>query len=408
MEIFIAFLILGVVTAAVTAANRNAKNINNAWADAAARLGLDFQPGGPFRRRAIRGSRGAIRIELNEKSGGNNNTVREWRLAYPSTPFSMTLTLETPGKKLLKAFGAEDFEVGDREFDSRFMVAGSDPAAISGYLDSARRRALLDAADTMTGIKVTNSDITWRTTNQYKSSPALLDDAKLLLQTAVAMSPAIEPPPSPVRQPLPPARLSSPPMRPDSSATPAQPASVPDVPDAIEDAQPEDDPWRASHDLPDAEATEPELNEVELSEPIAAHDLRGDVQSESPPSSSELVRLEDLIEDVFSTRRLSFEANQIVAKKFAGRTLMVLGPVRTSRKQSRDFDFPDQGPGIRIEAIVGEVTGTRAGAGDVVAIAYLEGAVEAPKRGDEVLITGTILKVEALRRAVYLVDAQLG
>ena len=87
---------------------------------------------------------------------------------------------------------------------------------------------------------------------------------------------------------------------------------------------------------------------------------------------------------------------------------MVLGSVRVVRKESRDFDFRKQGPGVRIEAVVGEVTGTRVGAGEVIAIAYLEGAIVAPARGSEVLITGTILKVEALRRAIYLVDAQLG
>jgi len=405
MEIFVGLLILGVVAAAITAANRYAKGINDAWADAAARLGLDFQPGSTFKRRAIRGSRGAIRVELNEKNSGNNNTVREWRLAYPSTPFSMTLTLETPGKKLLKAFGAEDFEVGDSTFDSRFMIAGSDQVAISRYLDTERRRLLLEAADKLPGLKVTNSDITWRTSNQYKTSPALLDDAKVLLRTAAAMATETELPAPPSRPPLPPTRLPFRPAEPAPARAVAQSAPL----ETDRDHLSGDDPWVASHELPDiAEPEPPEEPRVRDEQSPAPEDSSEPEVVASPLSGNELVRLDDLIEEVLATRRLSFEANQIVADKYAGRTLMVLGSVRVVRKESRDFDFRKQGPGVRIEAVVGEVTGTRVGAGEVIAIAYLEGAIVPPARGSEVLITGTILKVEALRRAIYLVDAQLG
>ncbi len=390
MEIFLALAILGVVFAVFTAANRSVKQTNRAWADAAGRLGLDFQPGSPLKRRAIRGSHGAIRIDLTEKSGGNNNTLREWRLAYPSTPFSMTLMVETPGKKLLKAFGAQDFEIGDPAFDAKFMVAGSDQSAIARFLDSDRRAALMAAAERMPGVKITNSDVSWRTSNQYKDPSALIDDAKLLLQTAAAMSEGGRlPAPGPVAAPF-----STPPVAKSTA----------------------EDPWVASHELPawepDARQVTPKVEpEVPVQGPAADElpvQTGAGAQPDEPGESGGHVRLEDMIEEVFGTRRLSFEANKLVAEKYAGRALVVVGPVRTVRKESRDFDFRDQGPGFRVEAVVGEVTGTRVGAGEVIAIAYLEGATAAPERGDEVLITGTILKVEPLRRAVYLVDAQLG
>ena len=187
MEIFVGLLILGAVAAVIRVASQYAKNINAAWADAARQLGLEFQPGAVFTKRTIRGVRGVTRVELTEKSGGNNNTVREWRLSFPSTPFSMTLTMETPGRKLLKAFGAEDFQVGDPSFDSKFMVSGSDAAAISGFLTSDRRTALTGATSALPGLKVTNGDITWRTTNQYKSSTVLVDHGRRLLALADAM-----------------------------------------------------------------------------------------------------------------------------------------------------------------------------------------------------------------------------
>lgn len=386
MEVFLAMVIFGVIFAVVTAANRSAQRLNRAWAEAAGRLGLDFSPGTTFKRRAIRGSRGAIRVELTEKSGGNNNTVREWRLAYPSTPFSMTLTVETPGKKLLKAFGAQDFELGDTAFDAKFMVAGSDQAAITHYLDSGRRASLVKAAERLPGIKVTNSDISWRTTTQYKDAESLIEDAKVLLRTAGAMTTEGE---------LPAPRPTPPPFRPEPVRRDAT----------------GQDPWVTSHELPELE---PELPAATVAtgapEPPKAEPREAALpdQSEVAEAPGGLVRLEDLIEELFATRRLSFEATKIAEEKYVGRTIMVLGPVRTSRKIDRDFDFRDQGPGVRLEAAVGEVTGTRVGAGEVVAIAHLPGAGQPPKRGSEVLITGRILKVEALRRAIYLTDAQLG
>lgn len=402
MEVFIALLIFGAVVAAVTAANRSAQRVNDAWAEAAARLGLDFQPGSTFRRRGIRGERGAIRIELTEKSGGNNNTVRRWRLSYPSTPFSMTLTVETPGKKLLKAFGAQDFEIGDPAFDSRFMVAGSDHAAIVRFLDADRRAVLLGAAERMSGIKITNSDISWQTNARYKTSSGLLEDAKVLLRTAAVMAADTElPPPHPARP----------------SFWPAEPVS-----EVVENRRAGGDPWVASHDLPTVESApgRPRVVQPDVASPALAPAPAESADPELPGqpeaarrehaksiSAGGLVRLEDLIEDILGTRRLSFEANKLVAEKYEGRTLMVVGPVRSVRRVDRDFDFRDQGAGVRVEATVGEVTGTRVGAGAVIAIAHLPEGTSVPSRGDEILISGTILKVETLRRAIYLVDAQM-
>ncbi len=381
MEIFVGLLILGAVAAVIRVASQYAKNINAAWADAARQLGLEFQPGAVFTKRTIRGVRGVTRVELTEKSGGNNNTVREWRLSFPSTPFSMTLTMETPGRKLLKAFGAEDFQVGDPSFDSKFMVSGSDAAAISGFLTSDRRAALTGATSALPGLKVTNSDITWRTTNQYKSSTVLVDHGRRLLALADAMVGEDQ----------------------ASLDRPAPVYSAPPPPPPI------DDPWIEAHELPDSPDPAPPISEAEPVEPapIDQTTVEPEVESTEEPVEMGLVTLEELIDDVFATRRLSFEANNVVAEKYAGRTLLVVGPVRSSRKVTRDFDFRDAGPGARVEAVVGRVTGNRAGAGDVVAIAHLAGG-SPPDRGSEVLITGTILKVEPLRRAIYLADAHLG
>lgn len=394
MEVFIGLLVLGVIAAIVNGISRSVQRINASWEEAASRLGLDFQPGTTFKRRAVRGIRGAIHVDLSERSGGNNNAVRQWRLAYPSTPFSMTLTVETPGKKLLKAFGAQDFEIGDPGFDSRFMVAGSDRQGIQNYLTQERRSALLEAAEHLSGLKVTNNDITWRTNNQYKVSGDLIDDATRLLRLASVMAgEEVGPPPSAVTSIAAPLALDRPSADPWLSAhllPPAEPVPTDSQPPLVAET---------SSALPQDEM--PALPEP-MSEPDDA------AESEEEAAKGPPVDFEELIEDVFGTRRLSYEANQLVDQRYAGRGMTVLGPVRSARKSDRDFDFREEGPGVRVEAVVGEVTGTRVGAGSVVAIAHLPAGTPLPKRGNEVLITGTIHKVETLRRAIYLVDAQLG
>lgn len=127
-----------------------------------------------------------------------------------------------------------------------------------------------------------------------------------------------------------------------------------------------------------------------------------DVEAATPRE----VALDVLIEELLATRRMSFEVNKLVDESYAGRRLTASGTVRRARRFERDFDFR-HGGGVKLEAVVGEVTGTRVGAGDVVVVAHLPAGTPLAVRGAPVTVTGTISKVEQLRRAIYLEDARI-
>jgi hypothetical protein len=86
---------------------------------------------------------------------------------YEGTPFELKLRPELAGESIDKILGMTvDVEVGDKNFDARFVIEAAPPAAARQVLDAAAREALsrIPITDDSPAVVVQNGEIsiTWR------------------------------------------------------------------------------------------------------------------------------------------------------------------------------------------------------------------------------------------------------
>lgn len=61
----------------------------------------------------------------------------------PLQPFEFAISYEDTLEKLLKLFGQQDIQVGDEEFDRRYLVQGKDAGVVAELLSSSRMKTIL-------------------------------------------------------------------------------------------------------------------------------------------------------------------------------------------------------------------------------------------------------------------------
>ncbi len=101
-------------------------------------------------------SRSGTRIEMTvdgipaevTSGGGGRRSIPRTRIRFRWTPAGiLRIVPEDLFTSLQKAFGAQDIQVGDPEFDRRFLVRGSPEAWVRDVLDAETRRHLAGIAE---------------------------------------------------------------------------------------------------------------------------------------------------------------------------------------------------------------------------------------------------------------------
>jgi hypothetical protein len=161
--IFVALVIIGI--AAVAAAISKSKKTNEAWAAAASRLQLVFQPGQVFSRPRISGIHRGCSVlvtTFSKGSGKSQTTYTRFRASYPHRlELGLRLTRQGLLSGLGKLLGAQDIEVGEEGFDDAVVVKGRDPQRVKAFLTPSRRMRAARFLTTYQGSVIDDSGVEW-------------------------------------------------------------------------------------------------------------------------------------------------------------------------------------------------------------------------------------------------------
>ena len=166
------FLPLGIFLA-----RRRAKQVHEAWAEAAHELGLQFAGGSVFKNPSIYGSLSGIAVKAStyrRGSGGNRRTYTRFRVKYPR-PLGLGLTLKGQGvfSVLSQLLGDQDILTGDKTFDDAVVVRGDRNERVVEFLTPARRVRIQRFFSSHRNAVIDDERITW-SCRGAATSPAFL------------------------------------------------------------------------------------------------------------------------------------------------------------------------------------------------------------------------------------------
>lgn len=148
--LIIAAPVLGIVLLAWLITSLRRRRSHRAFRETAERFGMAvLADGGLYGEISIAGEVDGhdLRVRTETvKAGGSSRlyrTIYSARLMRP-LGFSMVLRREGLTTKLDKIFGEQDIEVGQPDFDGRYLIQGNDPQAIRTFLTRPRVQRLLD------------------------------------------------------------------------------------------------------------------------------------------------------------------------------------------------------------------------------------------------------------------------
>lgn len=199
MEVFFVIVVIGVVVAIVVSSNRKA---NEAWQSTGESLRLEFV-GTSFGGRLLTGSREGYSVRVETERHGKQ-TWTGYRVKFGKA-------IDFPGALKPQGFlsgmtnaltNQIDLEVGDKEFDARFVVTGAEDG-VRKFLDEDRRERLLHLARRFGHVELNAGQLLTRRNSSVSSNSILFEDIqKLEAAAALLMRPTEEL--GPVAKPVPP------------------------------------------------------------------------------------------------------------------------------------------------------------------------------------------------------------
>ena len=179
MSVAIAFglaavIVGGVVALAIRGAKRSAARLNDAWSEAADRLGLALKPGTWAKSPVLKGSLEGYRVRLEviaKRSGDSSRRFTRLKVSYPAAlGIGLDMRREGTWERVKKAFGAQDITIGDTDFDAGIRVGGS-PEGVKMLLTRRRRLAAHRLIEDFPTAMVGDANLKW-------SDGGVIDDAE--------------------------------------------------------------------------------------------------------------------------------------------------------------------------------------------------------------------------------------
>lgn len=153
------------------------KKSREAWARVAIALGLDYTEGSFFGIGAIEGEYQGywVRIDTFSRGSGKNSKTYTRIQTFLNPPLSLGLAVyrEHLFSGIGKMFGAQDIEIGDNAFDSRFLVKGADSDAVLRLLSPDLRKQLLLYDDRVGALNINDERV------YYEARGMLTDQATI-------------------------------------------------------------------------------------------------------------------------------------------------------------------------------------------------------------------------------------
>ncbi|MDX1689404.1 MAG: hypothetical protein R3290_00135 [Acidimicrobiia bacterium] len=138
---FLAAVIVGIVIwAFARLARRATDRANDAWEEAADRLGLRAVPAGLASFHEMTGDIAGLAIDVHQERH-DDTTVTVFTASFGEAGLPFRLRAESGWTRLASWFGVRDVAVGDAVFDEMVRVKADDPDHLAVHLDADRRAA---------------------------------------------------------------------------------------------------------------------------------------------------------------------------------------------------------------------------------------------------------------------------
>lgn len=190
MAAFIPIIVLLIVLIAYFAWRSHQRTVQM-WRDVAAELGLSIQVGGGLSRPVVTGNIGGLPVHIDtyvQRSGNSSTTYTRYRVAYPHLGFDLQLKRQGTFAAIVKMFGAQDVEVGDRLFDEAFVVKTNDPRRLRELMTPSVRTGLLRLLASYGGVVIADDNISFSRSGFESNRDRLKSTIERLAATARLLS----------------------------------------------------------------------------------------------------------------------------------------------------------------------------------------------------------------------------
>jgi hypothetical protein len=407
MPVLIVIAILGIAAFAVLAGVRRSRRIQATWSAAARQLSL-AHAGGGWSRPQLNGSIGGlvVRVDVFTRGGENKSYYTRYRATFPTKGTAVRLKRQTGLSRVTKFFGARDVEIGDVAFDDAFMIKAGSESRATQYLTLPRRTLLLKLYSLYREVDLTPDYVEIVTRGYEDEARVLITTTRRLVSAARVL-----------------AGLSGDDQRVERSLQRRAQGDMGAAAAELERSgtDPDPDPDDVDSRLLEAEvlASSGRLEEAgpllaDLSKQLPADEevaglQRALVRMEpaSPAPDPSPVDMQEIVDDLFVSNRLSFETAEIFDEHYLGREVSWSGKVKSIRDYRTDLDFgPDRGS--KAVVAIAEVEHDLYGVAEIDAIVQLPAGTAAGfERGDQIAFRGRLLKADSMMRNIYVRNARL-
>ncbi|MDJ0960854.1 MAG: hypothetical protein QNJ88_09355 [Acidimicrobiia bacterium] len=399
------FLIGGIVMFAVRAQKQR---VAAAWNVAARQLGMDIHQGSTFSNPKITGrvDEMSIRVDtVTRNSGNNSQTFTRYRVKYPSPGVDFELQRQTGFSTITKFFGAQDVEIGDQRFDDAFVVKSDQPDMVAAAITPTRRTTLLQLTAAFPGIRIKDTQLQWEKRGVATNPDHIVTVVRRLIGAGFVIS-----------------GIDGAERALDDAIAARNEG---ELGEAAERAREASGAFRELLEVRRMEAeTAAEAGAPEAAELLAEvavelpddDEIRGWQEriaappkpAPAPAASTEPdpITADEISQELFGESRLSFETSRLFDEQFNGKIVRWSGPVKSAREYRRDSDLGEE-PGTRAVVTVAQIENDLYGQTTVDAVVGLPPGTSNVLRGQTVTFQGTLTKVDAMMRNLFVTEAQV-
>lgn len=406
--IFVIVVVIVMIGVFFLSAQRTRQN----WGEAARRLGIQFESAS-FGHPRIAGDIEGFGVVIDVKGSGDNTRTR-YRVVFPPLGAEFRLKREGGTQKIMRALGVDDVQIGEAEFDDAFDVATDHPEELRALLTPARRFALLRLFAIHSSLVVTEHSMDVTTKRLAKDPKKIEGIARRLVATAHALQGTTGT--AAVNEAL--ATRAAGDLRAALDKLEKASADNPDDAElrllAAEAALAAGEREQAASGADSAARALPGDDEAERMVAAARTPPPGPAPPPPPavpaaPSSDGTAGVDtdsvDMFQEIFGRARLSFESGAEFDRRYKGQRVQWSGEVRSIRPYETDLDF-GAGPGTKTVVGVASIRSDLYGNAEIDAVVALPAGLRF-ERGERITFAGTLHKVDAMMRNVFVADGRL-
>ncbi len=367
---------------AFKASRKHSQRVREAWAAAASRLNLQFDPGSLTRRKSLNGYIDGNRVEVEtftRNSGSkSSHAVTRYRVHLPKTlPQGLQIKPRGLMADAAEFFGAQKIATGDASFDSRVVVKGEYANRVAGFLTPERRREVIRLLDEFKGVKIDHQNIEWSKSGVAKDPAEIVEIVRQLSSAAASLS------------------------RDAAGGAPLKEVAVPLAAAAT-----------AATATIFMNPSDAKPISVEAPAALRAREVPADVPVEvapdPAPAASAGLAMADVCAQLFTRSITSTEAKKRFEERYKGQRVRWSGNLRRAATYSIDIVFKG-GPGTKATfALPVPTEGALGGAVQAVVQLSPSAAAQLKNRvGEEITFEGRLLSFDGMVRNFNIADATL-